>query len=43
MIINEKDRREEINFSQEFTAIIISASGIVGLLVGVATGLASII
>ena len=29
--------------SEEFAAIIISASGIVGLLVGVAIGLASII
>lgn len=32
-----------MNISEEFVAIIISASGIVGLLVGVAIGLASII
>lgn len=32
-----------MNISEEFTAIIISASGIVGLLVGVAIGLANII
>ncbi len=31
-----------MNISEEFAAIIISASGIVGLLVGVAIGLASI-
>jgi len=32
-----------MNISEEFAAIIISASGIVGLLIGVAIGLASII
>ena len=32
-----------MNISEEFAAIIISASGIVGLLVGVVIGLASII
>ena len=32
-----------MNISEEFAAMIISASGIVGLLVGVAIGLASII
>ena len=32
-----------MNISEEFAAILISASGIVGLLVGVAIGLASII
>ena len=32
-----------MNISEEFAAIIISASGIVGLLVGLAIGLASII
>ncbi len=32
-----------MNISEEFAAIIISASGIVGLLVGVAIGLASIV
>lgn len=32
-----------MNISEEFVAIIISASGIVGLLVGVAIGLASIV
>ncbi len=32
-----------MNISEEFAAIITSASGIVGLLVGVAIGLASII
>jgi hypothetical protein len=32
-----------MNISEEFAAIIISALGIVGLLVGVAIGLASII
>ena len=32
-----------MNISEEFVAIIISASGIVGLLVGLAIGLASII
>lgn len=32
-----------MNISEEFAAIIISASGIVGLLVGVAIGLANII
>ncbi len=32
-----------MNISEEFAAIIISVSGIVGLLVGVAIGLASII
>ena len=32
-----------MNISEEFAAIIISASGIVGLLVGVAIGLDSII
>ncbi len=32
-----------MNISEEFAAIIISASGIVGLLVGVAIGLAGII
>ena len=32
-----------MDISEEFVAIIISASGIVGLLVGVAIGLASII
>ena len=32
-----------MNISEEFAAIIISASGIVGILVGVAIGLASII
>ena len=32
-----------MNISEEFAAIIISASGIVGLLVGVAIGLPSII
>ena len=32
-----------MNFSNEFAAVIISASGIVGLLVGVTIGLASII
>ena len=32
-----------MNISEEFAALIISASGIVGLLVGVALGLASII
>ena len=32
-----------MNISEEFAAIIISASGIVGLLVGVTIGLASII
>lgn len=32
-----------MNISEEFVAIIISVSGIVGLLVGVAIGLASII
>ena len=31
-----------MNISEEFAAIIISVSGIVGLLVGVAIGLASI-
>jgi len=35
--------RKSMNFSNEFATIIISASGIVGLLVGVAIGLASII
>ena len=35
--------RESMKFSNEFAAVIISASGIVGLLVGVAIGLASII
>ena len=34
---------KSMNISEEFAAIIISASGIVGLLVGVAIGLASII
>jgi len=32
-----------MNFSNEFVAIIISASGMVGLLVGVTIGLVSII
>lgn len=32
-----------MNISEEFAAIIISVSGIVGLLVGVSIGLASII
>ena len=32
-----------MNFSNEFATVIISASAIVGLLVGVAIGLASII
>ena len=32
-----------MNISEEFAAILISASGIVGLLVGVAIGLAGII
>ena len=32
-----------MNISEEFAAIIISVSGILGLLVGVAIGLASII
>jgi len=32
-----------MNFSNKFAAVIISASAIVGLLVGVAIGLASII
>ena len=32
-----------MNISEEFAAIIISASGIVGLLIGVAIGLASIV
>ena len=32
-----------MNISEEFASIIISVSGIVGLLVGVAIGLASII
>ncbi len=32
-----------MNISEEFAAIIISVSGIVGLLVGVAIGLASIV
>ena len=32
-----------MNISEKFAAIIISASGIVGLLVGVAIGLASIV
>ena len=32
-----------MNISEEFAAIIISVSGIVGILVGVAIGLASII
>lgn len=32
-----------MNFSNEFVAVIISASGMVGLLVGVTIGLASII
>ena len=32
-----------MNISEEFAAIIISASGTVGLLIGVAIGLASII
>ena len=35
--------RESMKFSNEFAAVIISTSGIVGLLVGVAIGLASII
>lgn len=43
MIINEKDRRDEMNFSQDFAASIIAISGIVGLFAGVAIGLASII
>lgn len=43
MIINEKDRREKMNFSQDFAASVIAISGIVGLLAGVAIGLASII
>ena len=32
-----------MNFSNEFAAVIISASGMVGLLVGVTIGLASVI
>ena len=32
-----------MNFSNEFAAVIISASGMVGLLVGLTIGLASII
>ena len=43
MIRNEKDRRDEMHFSQDFAASVIAISGIVGLLAGIAIELASII